>query len=80
MEKLQSIRVYGKRRVKEAHMEEYNEENSNKRKKSGGKRYKKKRKMPPIIKILVIIIGIAILIGISLAGIFVGGKLAKIKF
>lgn len=61
-------------------MEEYNEENSNKRKKSGGKRYKKKRKMPPIIKILVIIIGIAILIGISLAGIFVGGKLAKIKF
>jgi len=44
------------------------------------KRKKKKNKISLILKIIAIVLFIVILIGVAFAGIFVGGKLAKIKF
>lgn len=60
-------------------MEEYNENNMKEEKKNG-KRYKKKKRLPLVVKLLLLFICISILVGISMAGVFIGGKLAKIQF
>lgn len=61
-------------------MEEYNENDSKSQKNSGKRHHKKKRRMPLAIKLLLVIICVTILVSVSMAGIFIGGKLAKIQF
>lgn len=60
-------------------MEEYKKDNNQKEKRNK-KKYKQKRRLPLLVKILLLIICVSILVGISMAGIFIGGKLAKIQF
>lgn len=56
------------------------DENNMKEEKKNGKRYKKKKRLPLVVKLLLLFICISILVGISMAGVFIGGKLAKIQF